>query len=79
LLACCVQAQTLKKISSIDLPGLKGQRFDYLTMDDEDHWLLRYEEFYRTVREVNRKLPRTKRFRLLLGDPPAAEILSVLI
>jgi hypothetical protein len=29
-----------------------------------------YEEFYRTVREVNRTLPRTKRFRVLLGDPP---------
>ena len=33
-------AQTLKKIGTIDLPGPKGQRFDYLTMDDEDHWLL---------------------------------------
>ena len=40
VLGCCVQAQTLKKIASIDLPGPKGQRFDYLTMDDEDHWLL---------------------------------------
>ena len=40
VLACFVQAQTLKKIASIDLPGPKGQRFDYLTMDDEDHWLL---------------------------------------
>src|SRR6266566_3811239 len=36
----CVQAQTLKKVASIDLSGPKGQRFDYLTMDDEDHWLL---------------------------------------
>src|SRR5438477_12210099 len=40
VLACCVQAQTLKKIGVIDLPGPKGQRFDYLTMDDEDHYLL---------------------------------------
>jgi DNA-binding beta-propeller fold protein YncE len=40
VLACWVQAQTLKKIASIDLPGPKGQRFDYLTMDNEDHWLL---------------------------------------
>ena len=40
LLACWVQGQTLKKIANIDLPGPKGQRFDYLTMDDEDHWLL---------------------------------------
>jgi DNA-binding beta-propeller fold protein YncE len=40
VLACWVQAQTLKKIASMDLPGPKGQRFDYLTMDDEGHWLL---------------------------------------
>jgi hypothetical protein len=33
-------AQTLRQIASIDLPGPKGQRFDYLTMDDEDHYLL---------------------------------------
>src|SRR5436305_6507893 len=39
VLACLGQPQTLKKIASIDLPGPKGQRFDYLTMDDEDHWL----------------------------------------
>src|SRR5438270_4589524 len=35
-----LQAQTLKQIATIDLPGPAGQRFDYLTMDDEDHWLL---------------------------------------
>src|ERR1043165_7748238 len=40
LLASWVHAQPLKKIASIDLPGPKGQRFDYLTIDDEDHWLL---------------------------------------
>ena len=33
-------AQTLKKVATIELPGPKGQRFDYLTMDDEDHYLL---------------------------------------
>jgi len=33
-------SQTLKEISRIDLPGPKGERFDYLTMDDEDHYLL---------------------------------------
>src|SRR5215471_5340517 len=32
--------QTLTKVATIDLPGPAGQRFDYLTMDDEDHWLL---------------------------------------
>src|SRR5713101_6948083 len=38
--AGCLQAQTLKQIGAIDLPGPKGERFDYLTMDDEDHYLL---------------------------------------
>jgi DNA-binding beta-propeller fold protein YncE len=38
--AGCLQAQTLKQIATIDLPGAKGGRFDYLTMDDEDHYLL---------------------------------------
>ena len=37
---CSVQGQTLRKIATIELPGPKGQRFDYLTMDDQDHWLL---------------------------------------
>jgi len=40
LLAVGLSAQTLRKTASIDLPGPKGQRFDYLTMDDEDHYLL---------------------------------------
>ena len=40
LFVCFTEAQTLRKVDSFDLPGPKGQRFDYLTMDDEDHWLL---------------------------------------
>src|ERR1700686_4232704 len=28
-----LQAQTLKQTATIDLPGPKGERFDYLTMD----------------------------------------------
>ena len=39
-LGACLSAQTLKKVGVIDLPGPKGQRFDYLTMDAEDHYLL---------------------------------------
>src|SRR5437764_10625855 len=35
-----LNAQTLKKAGVIDLPGPKGQRFDYLTTDDEDRYLL---------------------------------------
>lgn len=38
--AGCAQAQTLKQVATIDLPGPRGQRFDYLAIDDEDHFLL---------------------------------------
>ena len=31
---------TLKLVGSIDLPGAKGKRFDYLTIDYKDHYLL---------------------------------------
>jgi DNA-binding beta-propeller fold protein YncE len=39
-MALCLSGQSLKKVGLIDLTGPKGQRFDYLTMDDEDHYLL---------------------------------------
>jgi hypothetical protein len=39
-IAAYLSGQTLKKIATIDLPGPNGQRFDYLTMDDEDGYLL---------------------------------------
>jgi len=31
---------TLRQVATIDLPGPVGKRFDYLTTDDEDHYLL---------------------------------------
>jgi DNA-binding beta-propeller fold protein YncE len=42
---CCVgtthaAVPILTRIASIDLPGPHGQRFDYLTLDYEDHYLL---------------------------------------
>src|SRR6266404_2522868 len=42
LLACLVSTfgQTLKQVASFDLPGPAGKRFDYLTIDYEDHYLL---------------------------------------
>src|SRR5437016_9075214 len=40
LLASCSVGQTLKQVATIDLPGPKGKRFDYLTIDYEDHFLL---------------------------------------
>jgi hypothetical protein len=33
-----LQAQTLKQAATIDLPGPKGERFDYPTIDEEDHY-----------------------------------------
>jgi DNA-binding beta-propeller fold protein YncE len=32
--------QTLKKITAFDLPGPGGKRFDYLTIDQDDHYLI---------------------------------------
>src|SRR2546427_10914120 len=32
--------RTLKKITAFDLPGPAGKRFDYLTIDDDDHYLI---------------------------------------
>ena len=33
-------AQTLKQAAKFDLPGPAGNRFDYLTIDEDDHYLL---------------------------------------
>src|SRR5579863_9129376 len=40
LLASAALAAALKPIATIDLPGPKGKRFDYLTIDYADHYLL---------------------------------------
>jgi DNA-binding beta-propeller fold protein YncE len=34
------RGQSLKQIAKFDLPGPLGKRFDYLTIDDDDHYLL---------------------------------------
>ena len=31
---------TLKKTTAFDLPGPAGKRFDYLTIDEDDHYLI---------------------------------------
>jgi YVTN family beta-propeller protein len=33
-------SQLLKRVATIELPGPAGKRFDYLTIDSDDHWLL---------------------------------------
>ena len=39
-LCCCALPQALRKVASIDLPGPAGQRFDYVALDEEDHYVL---------------------------------------
>ena len=34
------QWPTLKKLTAFDLPGPAGKRFDYLTIDEDDHYLI---------------------------------------
>src|SRR5215472_6580458 len=34
------QGQTLRKVATIDLPGPGGKRFDYLTIDASDGYLI---------------------------------------
>ena len=40
LLATIASGQTLKQVAKFDLPGPTGKRFDYLTIDPDDHYLI---------------------------------------
>src|SRR6202011_5464565 len=40
LLSTIASGQTLKVSAKFDLPGQPGKRFDYLTIDEDDHYLL---------------------------------------
>ena len=40
LFSSSVRAQTLKEVAKFDLPGPGGKRFDYLTIDEGDHYLI---------------------------------------
>ncbi|MGH9710661.1 MAG: YncE family protein, partial [Candidatus Acidiferrales bacterium] len=40
LVAIPANAATLRKVAAIDLPGPRGEHFDHLTIDYEDHYLL---------------------------------------
>src|SRR5262250_2592632 len=35
-----VRGQTLRQVAKFDLPGPAGKRFDYLTIDPDDHYLI---------------------------------------
>lgn len=39
-LSTSVRAACLRQVEKIDLPGPAGQRFDYLTVDEDDHYVL---------------------------------------
>jgi DNA-binding beta-propeller fold protein YncE len=38
--SCCARSQTLRQVAKFDLPGPAGKRFDYLTIDEDDQFLL---------------------------------------
>ena len=40
LLGVVAQGQTLRRVTAIDLPGPGGKRFDYLTIDEDDRYLI---------------------------------------
>ena len=40
LLSTIASGQTLKEIAKFDLPGPSRKRFDYLTIDEDDHYLI---------------------------------------
>jgi DNA-binding beta-propeller fold protein YncE len=40
LLSTIASGQTLKQVAKFDLPGPPGKRFDYLTLDADDHYLI---------------------------------------
>src|SRR5437773_12213074 len=40
IFSASVFGQTLKRITTFDLPGPDGKRFDYLTIDADDHYLI---------------------------------------
>jgi len=38
--SCCARSQTLRQVAKFDLPGPAGKRFDYLTIGEDDQFLL---------------------------------------
>src|ERR1700730_8412050 len=61
---------TLKKITAFDLPGPSGKRFDYLTIDEDDHYLLSAHLAAEQTYVIDLK---TNRVVATVTDTPGAE------
>ncbi len=64
------QKLPLKKIAAIDLPGPKGKRFDYLTIDPDDHFVLVAHMYGNQTYFVD---TRSSRVAAVIADTPGAE------
>ena len=76
VLACCPRlraqapAPTLKKIATFDLPGPPGKRFDYLTIDPDDHYLISAHLAAKQTYVIDL---RTNKVIATVADTPGAE------
>ncbi len=61
---------TLRKITEFDLPGPSGKRFDYLTIDPEDHYLFSAHLAAAQTYVVDL---RTNKVLATIADTPGAE------
>src|SRR6476646_2493382 len=61
---------TLKKISAFDLPGPAGKRFDYLTIDEDDHYLISAHLAAEQTYVIDL---RTNRIVAVVSDTPGVE------
>jgi len=62
--------QTLKQVAKFDLPGPAGKRFDYLTIDPDDHYLLSAHLAARQTYVIDL---RTNKVVATVADTPGAE------
>src|SRR5260370_27292797 len=69
-LAARPDAATLKKLTEFDLPGPPGKRFDYLTIDPDDHYLLSAHLAGGQMYVID---VRTNRVVATVADTPGAE------
>src|SRR5215813_11283205 len=70
ILGAFAEAQTLRKVASFDLPGPGGKRFDYLTIDEDDRYLISAHLAAGQTYVID---VRTNRVVATVGDTPGAE------